>query len=632
MEITCYVCHQEFLNKNNLKRHVLTIHDRPAREVKDFLNDLKDPNQQCECGFVGLKLSRHVKTKLHYKRMRKIEKKRTKAFVVRHEDTDSDSETASDRDSDNSENDCPTEDEFFEQFTQYCKSSGGLLKDKTISSYKNKLLHFVRFRKQKDKNFDIGKTIYVTNKEEFLKVPSVLGFLDKFEGSENKSIAACAYLKMIDFILSVVSQNDHCISEKRSNQITSYLQRRRKEARDQDRMHSKNIPKNREERNRVKENVARTEHDLRIPFEELKILKMVYKDSDYRKDTYTDLHDMRKVMLVDKKMTNLEIRDFLAFEVFFESAGFRPDVVMNLRIVEVINAKELQDIRFQDQRVIFVENHKTSNAYNAAQLQLPLALVQLLVKYINHVRPTLVMNQERGPDEFVFVTNFGKKMQTLIPCMSVFRRVTKCKYKVYPMDFRRETATLTQQSQDPTVRQEMPRFMGHSENTQKKIYVAQIEKAKKHASLKSKLYGMSKDLPVDEDFAAEMIDVRQQVNQQFTENVIREKAKRKSENFVPTPRHKFSPQEVKIMIRAFSSIKDSSGKQKKNINDKDIKRVYIENEDFRKMYREHRHDQEKSEIELNKQLKNSYNFHFVRKLKKKNDKWYVIQVSPSSQR
>ena len=313
-----------------------------------------------------------------------------------------------------------------------------------------------------------------------------------------KCQGACAYVKLCDYLKYKIE-----INEERSDAIKErFDDLLYKRSRAASRMTNYNVQIPNERRSRVLDAfyMAEQEEDMEIPAKEMVNLIQEYKNSEYRRNMYTQLNEMEEC-----GVPGTEIRDFLLMELLVETGGQRPNALINMTVYELRTAKP---VTIDNRKVCAsVSDVKTRHKHNHAQLIMPRELFYLVLKYLQHVR------SEHGSEDVVFVTNNGTKMSNLAKSSALFKKVTGSRFKILPYSFRRVVSTAGQgrwvtnnnhsnnenfsnfwsvvvfkysyfnSSQDPRTNEKLPEYMGHSKNTARKYYLEMNEKINEHSQI-----------------------------------------------------------------------------------------------------------------------------------------------------
>ena len=617
----CPLCEEdrEFQTKGNLKRHLRINHKLEGEELKDILKDQKDVEYECAvCNFKGPNIARHKKTKKH-----KINVKKSKSQTLTFSD-DSSSE-----DENIAEEEIVSNNDFIEQFEEFCKNSGGALATKTVDNYRYKIAAFYRFVKKQHVDFKLGSLINVTSREHFMKLPSGTDFITSFEGDRSKTQAANAYKKLVDFISYKLSSSEHLMKDKMVTQRHSYLTRRREEAGRLDIQYSKHVDMKAAQKKREDKHTAKSDSERRIGHQELKDLCDQYRESEFRRNTYKDMQDSMRDILRRNVMTKCEIRNFIMWEMFFEAGGLRPEVILKMTIKNFHQYEkpevETSDNEDEDEeyRTIIVHKHKTSES-GAAQIHLPKATYQIAKKYKDIVRPMFVSDPDEDPETaLLFLTDGGKQIQSFSDIVTMFKKVTGCRKKMESYDIRRLVATLGQKSKDPNINQKLPGHMNHQQGTARKYYFAEDEKLNEHLKMKNKVFGKSKGLPVDEEDhdsteEEELVEMHKTIKRKREEEALEQRKK----SFTVTPHRAFNPDEVEIIKNAFTFAVKADGTPVSNLTVDHVMHACTTDDGFRQFFekklteREEMEERNVNPDDIAKQVINSYRWHVVRKPQK----------------
>ena len=613
----CPLCEEdrEFHTKSNLKRHLRINHKLEGDELKEALKDQALVEYECaKCNFKGANISRHLKSEKH-KKIVKLSKAPPLTFS---DDSSSENDNESEE-----EVDILSYQEFIQQFEEFCSKSGGSLAPKTIENYRCKIVAFYKFTKKRHREFQLGSLVNVTSREHFTKLPSGTDFITSFEGDRSKTQAANAYKKLVDFICYKLSASEHLMKEKIVTQRHNYLIRRRDEAGRLDTQYSKHIDMKAAQKKREEKHMAKSDSERKISPKELKQLCDQYRNSEYRQKTYTNLQTKMKEMLKKNIMTACDIRNFIMWEMFFEAGGLRPEVVLKMTLMNFAQYEtpELEnsesDSDDEEYRTIVVHRHKTSES-GPARVHLPKATYQIAQKYRDIVRPRFVRDPEENPENaLLFLTEGGKQIQSFTDMANLFRKATNCKYKFESYDIRRLIATLGQKSKDQNINTKLPGHMNHQPGTARKYYMAEEEKMNEHLNMKNKVFGKSKNLPVDEeDHESSEEEQLVQMNKTIKRKREEEALEQRKKNFTRNPHKKFNPDEVEIIKQAFAFAVKEDGKPVSNITHDHVRHACNTDEDFNKMFNDHIEERDIAPEDLAQEVINSYRWHCVRKPQK----------------
>ena len=507
-----------------------------------------------------------------------------------------------------------------EEFVQFCKNSGGGLKEKTtIKNYKLKILAFRRHMKAEHTKFQLGLLVNVTSKHNFMNPPTGVNWITSYEGDRSKCQASNAYKKLAQFICYKISSKEHLMKDKVATQRYNYLNRRKDEASNLDKQYSRHIDMKAAQKRRDERHMAKSDSERRISPKELKELCDIYRESEFRKETYTNLQTRMNDVLEKNEMTPVEIRNFVMWEMFFEAGGLRPEVILNMTLKDFTNFDK-PDVDFdQEFRTIVVSEHKTSES-GAANVHLPKATYQIARKYKKQVRPSFVKESDEDPEKaLLFLTERGNQVQCFTDPANMFKKATKCKYKFQTYDIRRLIATLGQQSSDPRVNEKFPLYMNHQPSTARRYYEHEGEKMNEHLKMRIQLFGQSKDLPQDEKENEESEE--EEINK-INKNIKRKRKEKELEqrkrSFTVHAHRKFNPDEVEVIRSAFAFAVKGDGSPIGNISEDHVKQAVQDNEEFSEMFNRHVEERNIEPADLAKQVMNSYRWHCVRKLQNEN--------------
>ena len=614
-KLQCPECEEDrtFGTKGNLKRHLQQNHAIEADRLETIMSAVQNVLHWCEdCKFEVNNIAKHRKTKKHLKNKKKVKEPAL---------TFSDDSSNDENDAENVENEEILSDEvFMDEFVQFCKNSGGGLKERTtIKSYKLKILAFRRHMKAEHSKFQLGLLVNVTSKDKFMKLPSGVNWITSYDGDRSKCQASNAYKKLAQFICYKISSKEHLMKDSVATQRYNYLSRRKDEASNLDKQYSRHIDMKAAQKRRDERHMAKSDSERRINPKELKELCDMYRESDFRKDTYRDLQTKMEDTLERNVMTAVEIRNFVMWEMFFEAGGLRPEVILNMTLKDFANF-ERPEVEFdQEFRTIVVSEHKTSES-GAANVHLPKATYQIARKYIKLVRPTFVRESDEDPEKaLLFLTERGNQVQSFTDPANMFKKATKCKYKFQTYDIRRLVATLGQQSSDPRVNEKFPAHMNHQPSTARRYYENEGEKMNEHLKMKIQLFGQSKDLPEDKEENEESEEEEiNKINRNLKRKRNEKALEQRKKSFTRHAHRKFDPDEVEVIKSAFTFAVKADGSPIGNISESDVKQAFQEDEEFRKLFNRHVEERNVEPGELAKQVRNSYRWHCVRKLQQGN--------------
>lgn len=614
-KLQCPECEEDktFGTKGNLKRHLQKNHAIGEDRLETMMSAIQNVLTWCDvCEFEVNNIAKHRKTKKHLKKKKKVKEPAL---------TFSDDSSSDENDAESEENEeIPSDEVVMEEFVQFCKNSGGGLKEKTtIKNYKLKILAFKRHMKAEHTKFQLGLLVNVTSKDNFMKLPSGVNWITSYEGDRSKCQASNAYKKLAQFICYKISSKEHLMKDKVATQRYNYLNRRKDEASNLDKQYSRHIDMKAAQKRRDERHMAKSDSERRITPKELKELCDIYRESEFRKETYTNLQTRMNDVLEKNEMTPVEIRNFVMWEMFFEAGGLRPEVILNMTLKDFTNFDK-PDVDFdQEFRTIVVSEHKTSES-GAANVHLPKATYQIARKYKKQVRPSFVKESDEDPEKaLLFLTERGNQVQCFTDPANMFKKATKCKYKFQTYDIRRLIATLGQQSSDPRVNEKFPLYMNHQPSTARRYYEHEGEKMNEHLKMRIQLFGQSKDLPQDEEENEESEE--EEINK-INKNIKRKRKEKELEqrkrSFTVHAHRKFTPDEVEVIRSAFAFAVKGDGSPIGNISEDHVKQAVQDNEEFSEMFNRHVEERNIEPADLAKQVMNSYRWHCVRKLQNEN--------------
>lgn len=583
-QITCPQCIEEFINKSNLKRHLLKIHRLPMVESEKLLRRIEEKKGTCDlCEVEVSHMKKHLATKKHQANLKNGSKELTSDIC--------DNKT------------------FFEELQEYMSSvPGNLIKDTVQETYLGKIKSFFKHTFKHTGKFSLGRLILVTSTDKYLPLPSCVSWVTKdFESQRSQSLACVSYIKLVDFVRNYISKNEHLMSDSLAAQRYNYLTRRRDEASGFEKGSSKNLAYDSRVKAREDNILAKDSSQQKISVMEMKTLCDVYRTSPFRQEKYRLLSEMRKVHSLGT-ISDVAIRNFLVWEVFFEGTGIRPDVVRNMTLWEFVNACETPSSD-QGFKTIHVDRHKTQNSA-AGVLHMPLQLYTLVEQYIQLVRPCFPGGKEEDPDSYVFLTKEGNQLANLHEPCKVFIMATECGYKLTPYMLRHTVATLGQLHPDPNIGDKLPAHMNHSKDMARRAYMDEKSKDQEHFLMSRKVFGKTQALPTMEEAAQDQL--RLNINERKKKKLAEEQVERKKKHFTVTSRRKFSPDDVKVICQTFTSSDGTA--LKGNLSDKDIADAYLSVIPFNKMVNRLLTTRANLTMDnLVSQLKNSYRYHMLRK-------------------
>lgn len=614
-KLQCPECEEDktFGTKGNLKRHLQKNHAIGEDRLETMMSAIQNVLTWCDvCEFEVNNIAKHRKTKKHLKKKKKVKEPAL---------TFSDDSSSDENDAESEENEeIPSDEVVMEEFVQFCKNSGGGLKEKTtIKNYKLKILAFRRHMKAEHTKFQLGLLVNVTSKDNFMKLPSGVNWITSYEGDRSKCQASNAYKKLAQFICYKISSKEHLMKDKVATQRYNYLNRRKDEASNLDKQYSRHIDMKAAQKRRDERHMAKSDSERRITPKELKELCDIYRESEFRKETYTNLQTRMNDVLEKNEMTPVEIRNFVMWEMFFEAGGLRPEVILNMTLKDFTNFDKPDVDLDQEFRTIVVSEHKTSES-GAANVHLPKATYQIARKYKKQVRPSFVKESDEDPEKaLLFLTERGNQVQCFTDPANMFKKATKCKYKFQTYDIRRLIATLGQQSSDPRVNEKFPLYMNHQPSTARRYYEHEGEKMNEHLKMRIQLFGQSKDLPQDEEENEESEE--EEINK-INKNIKRKRKEKELEqrkrSFTVHAHRKFTPDEVEVIRSAFAFAVKGDGSPIGNISEDHVKQAVQDNEEFSEMFNRHVEERNIEPADLAKQVMNSYRWHCVRKLQNEN--------------
>ena len=234
----------------------------------------------------------------------------------------------------------------------------------------------------------------------------------------------------------------------------------------------------RDDRRSKKESRAKEEAEREIPMDLLREYLNQWWKSVFRRQRYELLGIMENAV---KRLTATEIRDFLILETLISGAGQRGDVVRNMRISQLYNAKAVATKAGEEAEELYaisVTEHKTAKGRGAIEIMVPRSLRNLLIKFEREVRH-LLAPMSKKIDDYLFVTNDTGEMMTRVDsAVGIFRKEVGCVNIMTAKSFRQYFATKAQNSDDPITRERMPIHMGHSQNTVQTYYLRRPERCR----------------------------------------------------------------------------------------------------------------------------------------------------------
>jgi hypothetical protein len=615
--LQCPECEEDrtFGTKGNLKRHLRQNHAISGDRLETMMSAIPNVLTWCDvCKFEVNNIAKHRTTKKHLRN-----KKKAKEPALTFNDDNDDIDDSDENDAENEE--IPSDETFMDEFVQFCKNSGGGLKERTtIKNYRLKILAFKRHMKAEHSKFQLGLLINVTSKDKFMKLPSGINWITSYEGDRSKCQASNAYKKLAQFICFKISSKEHLMKDNVATQRYNYLNRRKDEASNLDKQYSRHIDMKAAQKRRDEIHMAKSDSERRISHKELKELCDLYRECDFRKETYDVLQTKMEDTLRRNVMTAVEIRNFVMWEMYFESGGLRPEVILNMTIKDFANFDKPEVEIDQEFRTIVVSDHKTSES-GAANVHLPKATYQIARKYKKLVRPSFVRESDEDPEKaLLFLTERGSHVQSFTEPTNMFKKATNCKYKMQAYDLRRYIATLGQQSSDPRVNEKFPVHMNHQPSTARRYYEHVGEKMNEHLKMKIQLLGHSKDLPEDkEDNEDSEDDEINKINRNIKRKRKEEALEQRKRSFTRHAHRHFDPDEVEVIKSAFAFAVKGDGSPIGNISECQVAEAVQDNQEFRKLFNRHVEERNIEPADLAKQVMNSYRWHCVRKLQKGNN-------------
>lgn len=367
---------------------------------------------------------------------------------------------------------------LLEEFSVWCESSdGGNMAKNSARLYCSKVNSLAEFERSRDPSFlmdlvgEIGWMV-----DGYRSLPKCGDWADTFKGFSNKSLAINAYLKLVDFLQSkLVLDNDRLDILTRMDREL-YLKERRKEASKISKNVSSQIPIDR------MENEAQREAFLglnEVSNDEMGRLIKLYFESEQREAYYQELEKMP-----EGRFNAVEARDFLALELIV-SSGARPGAAFNMTHMELFSARIAPTN--PDKRVISVMKHKTAATHGSQDFIVSLRLVNIIKKFTTTFFEELNGKPRQSSKDPIFIRHGGHIMEHFEASVAIFRRITKTKEPIIGKSFRRYYASLGQDSEDPHIRENLPKHMGHSRETALRSYVRKGAEVKDYDEILSKI-------------------------------------------------------------------------------------------------------------------------------------------------
>ena len=561
-------CDTAFSRKDSFTRHLRETHNMsPVDALREKAKLPQDPRANCKyCGFEMYK----KQLPAHYKICKKIPKDQgATAGATASQDLNVSRDSLVSRAGNldiGEEPEIMSEEEFIKDFIKYMKNpSQGNLSGETPRLYRDKIIHFLNFWKGQSQNFSAGKLVNFGSKINFIQLPHSEEWEGTLGSGSNRSQGLSAYITLIRYLrfLNFKSLDQQKMDKREVYDRENHLNRMDFEAKLRNKNSNAQATVERRENEEIRENLPEGDKRKRVPGEELKRISDLYANSEDRKSMYKDLGERMEEVVRTNIHIPTDVRDFLAFEVLFTAGGMRADAIYKMKVAELYRARKTGD----GKRAILGHEQKTKKSYGAAQLIIPERLYNLLILYMKHVRPLLLGTKKES--EYVFITQEGTMLDRIK--IDFFEKVNKANdgtFKIRGHDFRRLVATLAQESDDPTIRESQPLFMGHSQATVNEHYRTRPSKLAQHAANIDKLWAPGQggeDLPsveVDED---EIEQERARINREAQEKRDKEKSERDKKRRAAAPKidgkFQFAEGDHDIIRRAFEFAKDCDGNQ-----------------------------------------------------------------------
>lgn len=644
---TCKLCELRPIlsSKDNFKRHLTLVHQYNSEQLATALVAVRDDLHQCSVCQKNVKdLGRHRRSKSHMA-LCELRRKRKARLTCKPKRVEyqSSSSSSSDEEQDQDENDnvkkkrrrilsssSDSESEpprkstgesttqasvthhktFFECFEDFClKGDIGSICSSSHKLFVAKLKDFESHVKENlSLNFKLDNLVRFQQRDKFQELPSCQDWVaNNFEGIPSKMLAINAYKKGLSMLQNCACKLENLMDKKRLSEIISYLDRRKIESVTLSKKISAKYEK-RKSQARWEQMVEAEEEPFTM--EEIQELVDSYKKSDDRRQVYSSLKDMNKV-LTSGEMSATDIRDFLLVDCYVESSGLRPDAIMNMTFHELFNAESVPD---SEEFAIRVSNHKTANTGPASVL-LPAATLRLLKDFVHVVRPRIWDEESVGQDSLVFVTLKGSRVQGIDRAFKKwFVSKVRADRNLKAYDLRRMCATVTQASDSAQIREGYPAMMNHSRSVAERVYVTEQSRKKLQAQFKAQVFGQSSEyLPAPAAREAEDTDFRRGLNEKAK---IKKKAlvsENEAKKFKCRRNKVFSSAEVSIITKCFADYKYSDGTMVGNLNIKDLQRAIEEKPELRNLVLSKVGVSGKTIEDIESAVMYSYRWHLVRK-------------------
>ena len=564
----CPHCDRVYVMKDSLTRHLREKHKVSRVDaLREKAKLHQDPRANCiHCGLEMYK----KQLSAHYKICKKIPKHQgATAGASASQDLNVSRDSLVSRAGNldiGEEPEIMSEEEFFKGFTKYMENKNqGNLTGQTPRLYREKVSSFLNFWKGQRQNFSAGKLINFGSKANFIRLPHSEDWEGTLGSGSNRSQGLSAYIQLIRYLryLNFKSLDQEKMDEEEVYKREGHLNRMYLEASLRNKNSNAQATVERRENEEERENLPEGDKRKRVPGEELKRISDLYANSEDRKSMYKDLGERMEEVVRRKIHIPTDVRDFLAFEVLFTAGGMRADAIYKMKVAELYRARKTGD----GKRAILGHEQKTKKAFGAAQIIIPERLYNLLILYMKHVRPLLLGTKKES--EYVFITQEGTMLDRIKT--DFFEKVNKANdgtFKIRGHDFRRLVATLAQESDDPTIRESQPLFMGHSQATVNEHYRSRQSKLDQHAANISKLWAPAQggdNLPSVEVDEEEIEQERARINREAQEKRDKEKREQEKKRKAAAPKidgkFQFADGDHDIIRRAFEFAKDCDGNQ-----------------------------------------------------------------------
>ena len=597
----CHLCDQVLGRRDALKVHLMDVHRLSHADANSELAKRPgDPRATCQ--YCGTEMNKKQLV-IHYRICKKAPK--TKVAAARgtaSQDLNVSRDSLVERTGNLEIKGVPlmSEEKFLEDLRAYMDAEdGGNLAQKSTKNYMMRIHDYGKYWKKENPNFSFAKLCIFGNKA-CLDPPSPANWETTLGSAQARGQGLSAFNKMIDFLRTrallakdrgQISKEDYGTHESVLSGIRAAASRILKRV-------EKYKEQEKTEGDAQRERLAEGDRDREVPGPVLEKILKAYLGCDYRKEMFNlfagDLEDA----LRRNKVTPTQVRDFVIVECILTAPGGRNDSWYKMKVKELLNPRFLDDGK---KVCIEVGRHKTSKNYGAARDIMPVRTYNAIMKYYQTARSLIYPKSKKDDgEEHVFVQggngNWFDRPYDVLEAM--LKKGSDFDYRITPYAIRRHLSTEAQGHSSAQIRENMPRHMNHSEKTAKGTYRKKMAQIEEHSKFLDELVTWSTpddqlpDVQLNEgDVEADRVRVnraeKEKAVQKKTaqdERVQANKSARSTRSArKPGERYFFSPDDRKIVQRAFLFAVDSDGNRKPTITSY-IGTMRGQKSDFHKAY------------------------------------------------